>query len=69
MGTARMGADPESSVLDPDNRVWDVPNVIVTDGSCFVSSGFQNPTLTMMAITARACERFLERRRRGEGSD
>ena len=67
MGTARMGADPESSVLDPENRLWDVPNVIVTDGSCFVSSCFQNPTLTMMAITVRACERFLERRRRGEG--
>src|SRR5579862_8981009 len=65
MGTARMGADPARSVLDPDNRLWDAPNVIVTDASCFVSAGFQNPTLTMMAITSRACERFLRRRRRG----
>lgn len=55
MGTARMGADPATSVLDPDNRLWDVPNVLVTDAACFTSGGFQNPTLTMMAITARAC--------------
>jgi choline dehydrogenase-like flavoprotein len=59
MGTARMGSDPASSVLDPFNRAWDVPNLYVTDGSCFVSGGFQNPTLTMMAITARACDHIV----------
>lgn len=66
VGGARMGADPETSVLDPFNRAWDVDNLFVTDGSCFVSSGYQNPTLTMMAITARACEHHVERVKRGE---
>jgi choline dehydrogenase-like flavoprotein len=56
IGTARMGKDAESSVLDPFNRAWDVPNLYVSDGACFPSGGFQNPTLTMMAITARACQ-------------
>jgi choline dehydrogenase-like flavoprotein len=59
MGTARMGSDPASSVLDPHNRAWDVPNLYVTDAACFASGGFQNPTLTMMAITARACDRIV----------
>ena len=59
IGTARMGSDPEDSVLDPFNRAWDVPNVYVTDGSCFTSGGYQNPTLTMMAITARACDHIV----------
>ena len=66
VGTARMGADPETSVLDPHNRCWDVPNLFVTDGSCFVSGGSQNPTLTMMAITVRACGFVVEQLRRGE---
>ncbi|HEX8262000.1 MAG TPA: GMC family oxidoreductase, partial [Allosphingosinicella sp.] len=50
VGTARMGSDASSSVLDPWNRVWDSPNVLVVDGACFPSSGPQNPTLTMMAL-------------------
>ncbi|MGH8077518.1 MAG: GMC family oxidoreductase, partial [Lysobacter sp.] len=54
VGTARMGTDPARSVLDSSNRAWDVTNVIVVDGACFVSSGPQNPTLTMMAIALRA---------------
>jgi choline dehydrogenase-like flavoprotein len=58
MGTARMGNDPATSFLDPYNRSWEVPNLFVTDGSCFVSGGWQNPTLTMMAITVRACEHY-----------
>ena len=66
VGTARMGADPETSVLDPFNRSWEVEGLLVTDGSCFVSSGFQNPTLTMMAITGRACEHYVERLKRRE---
>ncbi len=66
VGTARMGADPETSVLDPFNRSWDVENLLVTDGSCFVSGGFQNPTLTMMAITGRACAHYVGRLKRRE---
>ena len=56
VGTARMGADSKKSVLNKWNQVWDAPNVFVTDGAAFVSQGCQNPTLTMMAITARACD-------------
>jgi len=51
-----MGADPKTSVLNKWNQSWDAKNVFVTDGACFVSQGCQNPTLTMMAITARACD-------------
>jgi choline dehydrogenase-like flavoprotein len=56
VGTARMGSDPKTSVLNKWNQSWEVKNVFVTDGACFVSQGCQNPTLTMMAITARACD-------------
>jgi choline dehydrogenase-like flavoprotein len=56
VGTARMGVDPKTSILNKWNQSWDVKNVFVTDGACFVSQGCQNPTLTMMAITARACD-------------
>ncbi|AKS32321.1 GMC oxidoreductase [Mycolicibacterium goodii] len=57
-GGARMGDSPHNSVLDPYCQVWDAENVFVTDGACFVSSGFQNHTLTMMALTVRTC-RFI----------
>ncbi|HVY66632.1 MAG TPA: GMC family oxidoreductase [Gammaproteobacteria bacterium] len=56
MGTARMGADPKTSVLNRWNQVWDAPNVFVTDGSCMVSSSCVNPSLTYMALTARAVD-------------
>ena len=56
MGTARMGRDPKTSVLNPHNQVWDAPNVFVTDGSCMVSTACQNPSLTYMALTARAAD-------------
>jgi choline dehydrogenase-like flavoprotein len=56
MGTARMGRDPKSSVLNQWNQVWDAPNVFVTDGSCMASSACQNPSLTYMALTARAAD-------------
>lgn len=59
VGTARMGSDPKTSVLNPHNQSWDVPNLFVTDGSCFPSQGPQNPTLTMMALTVRACEHLV----------
>ncbi len=54
MGTARMGRDPKTSVLNANNQVWDAPNVFVTDGACMTSAGCQNPSLTYMALTARA---------------
>ncbi|MGH7700025.1 MAG: GMC oxidoreductase [Gemmatimonadales bacterium] len=66
MGTARMGRDPKTSVLDAWNQAWDVPNVFVTDGACMTSSGNQNPSLTYMALTARACHYAVERMKRGE---
>ncbi len=59
-GGARMGDDPQSSVLNPYCQCWDAPNVFVTDGSCFVTSGYQNHTLTIMALTVRACEHILK---------
>jgi choline dehydrogenase-like flavoprotein len=65
MGTARMGNDPQTSVLNRHNQSWDVKNVFVTDGACFPSSGFQNPTLTMMAVTMRACRYIVERLKDG----
>jgi choline dehydrogenase-like flavoprotein len=55
-GGARMGDKPQNSVLTPYCQCWDADNVFVTDGACFVSPGFQNPTLTMMALTVRACQ-------------
>ncbi|MBW3629182.1 MAG: GMC family oxidoreductase, partial [Gemmatimonadetes bacterium] len=54
MGTARMGRDPKTSVLNAYNRMWDAPNVFVTDGACMTSAGNQNPSITYMALTARA---------------
>ena len=54
MGTARMGHDPKTSVLNKHNQLHAVPNVYVTDGSAMTSSGSQNPSLTYMALTARA---------------
>ncbi|SDD65078.1 GMC oxidoreductase [Niabella drilacis] len=54
MGTARMGSDPKTSVLNKWNQVWDAPNVFVTDGSFMTSAGCVNPSLTYMAFTARA---------------
>ena len=56
MGTARMGNDARTSVLNRWNQVWDAPNVFVTDGSCMVSSSCVNPSLTYMALTARAVD-------------
>ena len=66
LGTARMGSDPKKSVLNKFNQMWDIKNVFVTDGSCFVSSGCQNPTLTMMALTVRACEYVVDQSKKGD---
>lgn len=56
MGTARMGHDPKTSVLNKWNQIWDAPNVFVTDGSFMVSAACVNPSLTYMAMTARAAD-------------
>ena len=66
LGTARMGADPKKSVLTPFNQTHDVKNLFVMDGASFVSSACQNPTLTMMAITVRACANLIDRFRKNE---
>jgi choline dehydrogenase-like flavoprotein len=65
MGTARMGNDPRTSVLNKHNQLHDVKNVFITDGSCMASSSCQEPSLTYMALTARACDfAFSELKRR-----
>lgn len=60
MGTARMGKDPKTSVLNKNNQIHTVPNVYVTDGACMTSAGCQNPSLTYMALTARAANHAVE---------
>ncbi|TDM00502.1 MAG: hypothetical protein C4K58_04665 [Flavobacteriaceae bacterium] len=65
MGTARMGHDPKTSVLNKHNQVWDCKNVFVTDGSFMVSAGCQNPSLTYMAFTARAANYAVEELKKG----
>ena len=55
LGGARMGASPDEGVVDPLNRCWRAPNLLVVDGACWPSAGWQSPTLTEMAITWRAC--------------
>ncbi len=66
LGTARMGNDPKKSVLNAFNQAHDVKNLFVMDGASFVSSACQNPTLTMMALTVRACDHLIGRFRKGE---
>ena len=66
MGTARMGRDPKTSVLNAFNQIHAVPNVFVTDGSFMVSSPTQNPSLTYMALTARAAEYAVARLKAGD---
>lgn len=66
MGTARMGRDPKTSVLDAYNRAHDVKNLFITDGGAMVSSACVNPSLTYMALTARACDHAVQQMKRGE---
>ncbi len=66
MGTARMGRDPKTSVLDANNRAHDVKNLFITDGACMVSSSCVNPSLTYMALTARACDFAAASMKKGE---
>lgn len=65
MGTARMGNDPKTSVLNKWNQSHDISNLFVTDGSCMVSSPCQNPSLTYMALTARACDYAVKQLKKG----
>lgn len=65
MGTARMGHDPATSVLNAHNQAHDVPNLFVTDGACMTSSACQNPSLTYMAITARAAAAAVDMLKEG----
>jgi len=60
MGTARMGRDPSTSVLNKWNQSWDIPNLFITDGSFMTSAGCQNPSLTYMAFSARAANHAAE---------
>ncbi|MFI5207469.1 MAG: GMC oxidoreductase [Gemmatimonadales bacterium] len=66
MGTARMGRDPHSSVLNGWNQSWDVPNLFCTDGACMASTANQNPSITYMALTARAAAHAVDLMRRRE---
>ncbi|WP_068878674.1 GMC oxidoreductase, partial [Phenylobacterium sp. CCH9-H3] len=66
MGTARMGRDPKTSVLNAHNQVHACKNVYVTDGAAMASASCVNPSLTYMALTARACAHAVEAKKRGE---
>lgn len=65
MGTARMGKDPKTSVLNKWNQVWDAQNVFVTDGACMTSASCVNPSLTYMALTARAADYAVSELKKG----
>jgi choline dehydrogenase-like flavoprotein len=65
MGTARMGRDPKTSVLNGFNQVWDCKNVYVTDGACMTSGSCVNPSLTYMALTARAADHAVNELKKG----
>ena len=65
MGTARMGNDPAEAVLNAHNQAHDVPNLFVTDGACMTSASCVNPSLTYMALTARACDYAVKQMQAG----
>ena len=65
MGSARMGRDPKTSVLNGNNQVWDAKNVFVTDGACMTSASCVNPSLTYMALTARAADFAMSELKKG----
>src|SRR5580658_5491583 len=66
MGTARMGRDPKTSVVNMHNQVWDATNVFISDGACMASTSCVNPSLTYMAMTARAANFAVEALKRGD---
>jgi choline dehydrogenase-like flavoprotein len=65
MGTARMGRDPKTSVLNAYNQAHDVPNLFVTDGACMTSASCQNRSITYMALTARAVDHAVSEMKKG----
>ena len=65
MGTARMGHDPKTSVLNRWNQTHDIPNLFVTDGSCMASASCKNPSITYMALTARAVDHAVAEMKKG----
>jgi choline dehydrogenase-like flavoprotein len=65
MGGVRMGRDPKTSLLNGFNQLHACPNVLVTDGACMTSTATQNPSLTYMALTARAADQAVKEMRRG----
>jgi choline dehydrogenase-like flavoprotein len=66
IGGVRMGKDPKTSLLNGWNQFHNCPNVFVTDGACMASTGVQNPSLTFMALTARAAQHALEELKKGK---
>jgi choline dehydrogenase-like flavoprotein len=66
MGTARMGRDPKTSVVNMHNQVWDAQNVFISDGACMASTSCVNPSLTYMAMTARAANFAVEALKKGD---
>jgi choline dehydrogenase-like flavoprotein len=66
MGTARMGRDPKTSVLNSFNQSHDVKNLFITDGGAMTSASCVNPSLTYMALTARACDHAVQQMKKGE---
>jgi choline dehydrogenase-like flavoprotein len=66
LGTARMGTDPKTSVLNQFQQSHDVKNLFVVDGSSHVSASCQNPTWTIMALAWRSCDNLADRLRKGE---
>jgi choline dehydrogenase-like flavoprotein len=65
LGGARMGNHSRTSVLNRFNQSWDIPNLFVIDGACFPTAGYQNPTLTMVALADRACAFITNERAKG----
>jgi choline dehydrogenase-like flavoprotein len=66
VGTCRMGDNPKTSVLNKWNQSWDIKNLFVVDGSSFVSSGSQNPTMTIVSLAMRASDYLAEQMRKGD---
>ena len=65
MGGARMSKNAKEGVLNAWNQAWDVKNLFITDGACMASNGSQNPSITYMALTARAAAHAVDEMKKG----